>query len=174
MTLQAKKPMNQISRKRLEQFGGRMPFNSLEKPGEKRKALKAGPNTIGPDADTVDAVTDREQHSCCVCGKWLEPDGRGKFWSVHHRRRVRTDNRMSVLIAVCGGAAVHGCHQEIHDNVAKAQDAGWLVKRGEDTTQKPMAHSQYGWVVLLDDGGWSRVEAEFIPASGEESDEHPF
>lgn len=167
--MERKTGLSQISAKRLEQFGGRMPYNSLQKPGERKasKSLRAKPGTIGPDAQTVEAVEDRDQQSCVVCGRWLEPYGRGSSWSIHHRRRIRTDNRMCNLIAVCGGADVHGCHQEIHANVAKAEEAGWLVKKCFDPADKVMAHSQYGWVLLTPMGN-------VIQAIREETDEHPF
>lgn len=164
MTLERKTGLAPISAKRLEAFGGRPPRSTLDKPGGARAALRSGPASIGPTPAEVEAVEDREQHSCVVCGRWLEPDGRGSSWSIHHRQRIRTNNRLSNLVAVCGGADVPGCHQEIHADVAKAELAGWLVRRGFDPATKVMAHSQFGWVLLDDDGGWTRVEAEFIPA----------
>lgn len=164
MTLDRKTGLAPISAKRLAEFDGRPPRSTLDKPGGRRAALAATRTAIGPTPDEVEAVEDREQHSCVVCGRWLEPDGRGSSWSVHHRQRIRTNNRLSNLIAVCGGADVHGCHQEIHDNVSKAELAGWLVRKGFNPAEKVMAHSQFGWVLLDDDGGFTRVEAEFIPA----------
>lgn len=160
--------MNQISAKRLKAFGGRMPRSSLDKPGQMRKPLGAKPNTIGPDDATVDAVLDRDCAACVVCGVYvLDLGKRGSAWSVHHRRRVRTDNRMSNLVIVCGGADFHGCHQEIHANVAKAELAGWLVRKASDPADKVMAHSQFGWPRLDDDGG---IDLE----PRKDSDGHPF
>lgn len=160
-------PLNPMSAKRRKMLAA----NGIAHPSTTlvtRTATNAKrPNEIGPDAETVDAVVDRDQHSCVVCGQWLEPDGRGSSWSVHHRRRIRTDNRMCNLIAVCGGADVHGCHQEIHANVAKAEKAGWLVKKAFDPADKVMAHSQFGWVLLTPMGN-------IITASKEEPSEHPF
>lgn len=164
MTLERKTGLAPISPKRLEAFGGRRPGSTLDKPGGRAVALRSGPSAIGPTPEEAEAVVDREQHSCVVCGAWLEPDGRGSSWSVHHRQRIRTNNRLSNLVAVCGGADVPGCHQEIHANVSKAEEAGWLVRKGFNPAEKVMAHSQFGWVLLDDGGGWTRVEAEFIPA----------
>lgn len=166
MALERKSGLAPISAKRLAEFGGRAPRSSLDKPGGTRTALASTRTAIGPTPEEADAVVDREQHSCVVCGRWLEPDGRGSSWSIHHRQRIRTNNRLSNLVAVCGGADVPGCHQDIHANVAKAEEAGWLVRKGFNPAEKVMAHSQFGWVLLHDDdhdGGWTRVEAEFIP-----------
>jgi len=115
-------------------------------------AAKVKPRSIGPDKATADAVYERDCAACVVCGTFLPPGMRGSVWSIHHRRRVRTDNRLSNLIAVCGGADVPGCHQEIHANVAKAGEAGWLVGHAFEPSQMLMAHSQHGWVLLCDDG----------------------
>lgn len=156
--------LSPISAKRLAEFGGVRPASTLDKPGGRRgTGLARGVSAIGPTPEDVEAVVDREQHSCVVCGRFLEPYGRGSSWSVHHRQRIRTNNRLSNLVAVCGGEDVPGCHQEIHANVAKAELVGWLVRKGFDPATKVMAHSQFGWVLLDDGGGWTAVEAEFIP-----------
>ena len=154
--LQPRKRMRQMSEQRRKKLAAK----GIVNPGStllSQKALKAKFSTIGPDQATADAVVDREQHSCVVCGKWLEPNGRGSSWSIHHRRRVRTDNRMCNLVAVCGGADVPGCHQEIHANVSQAEEAGWLVKKAFNPADKVMAHSQFGWVRLHDDATFTRA-----------------
>lgn len=161
--LKAKKPMRKVSVKQAakRKAAGEDSFGSTIRPTVRTSKGKA-PRYIGPDAASVDAVLERDGHSCVVCGGWLEPYQRGRSWSIHHRRRIRTDNRLSNLIAVCGGAAVSGCHQEIHDNVAKARQAGWLVKRTDNPAEKVMASAQRGWGYPTDDGGW-------IPAPEQEA-----
>jgi hypothetical protein len=115
-------------------------------------ALRVKFSAIGPDAARVEAVLERDCAACVVCGRPVNPEERGSAWSVHHRNRIRTDNRLSNLIVVCGGADVPGCHQEIHAEVATARRAGWLVSQYGITSEWVMATWQYGWVHLLDDG----------------------
>lgn len=159
-----------ISKDRLAEFGGRMPFNSLEKPGQARTAPKAKRWTgTGPDDATVKVVLKRDDWKCACCGDRLYGD-RGSGWCISHRklRAQGVDNSPSNLFASC-----MPCERETHRGPERARQAGYMVLSTENPAEMPMEHAIHGYVLLLDDGGWSRVEAEFIP--GEESDEHqPF
>lgn len=118
-----------------------------------RKPLKAKTSNSTPGSDLADAVLERDSYSCVVCGENLYGP-RGEAWSIHHRvrRSQGVDNQLSNLVAVCGGARMDGCHQQIHSQITKAREDGWLLRRGEDPQAVPLAHSQRGWVRLLNDG----------------------
>lgn len=158
-----------ISKDRLAEFGGRKPFNSLEKPGQARTAPKAKRWTdTGPDEATVAAVLKRADGKCESCGEELF--GRRSIeYSIHHRKRRSQggDNRLSNLVALCGHGT-SGCHGACHSEVAQARLAGFLILSTEDPAETPVDLAR-GTCLLTDDG-----EAVAIQALREEPDEHPF
>jgi 5-methylcytosine-specific restriction endonuclease McrA len=118
---------------------------------------KRGRDT-GPDKATVDAVLERDGYQCVVCSGGLHGT-RGVGYSVHHRklRSQGGDNRLSNLISVCGHGTA-GCHSNLHGAPTNARKAGWIVSRQREPAQTVMAHSLYGFVLLDDQGGWSKWE----------------
>ncbi len=168
--------INRISADRLEQFGGRMPFNSLQKPGEKKTAPKAKRWVdTGPDDAMVALIWARDRGRCACCGGAIPPNGRRNYeWCIAHRllRAHGVDNSASNLYLSCGNPH-WGCEHETHKYPAKSYAAGRMASFAAVPAEVPMEHAVLGHVLLLDDGGWRRVEAEFI--SREDSDEcHPF
>lgn len=167
MTLQAKKPMNQISAKRLEQFGGRMPFNSLEKPGEVKPTWKPKQWVdTGPDDAMVMVILKRDDWRCCCCGDRLYGD-RGSGWCIAHRvlRAHGVNNLPSNLYASC-----MDCERQTHAHPAKSYDAGWMVLSTDNPEE--IAFEHHGGTCLLDnEGGRTVIQAVVVR---EESDEHPF
>lgn len=114
----------------------------------------------GPDRNTVDAVLERDQHSCGLCGHGLSGQ-RGRDWSVQHRRprRMGGDTRQDVnlpsnLFAVHGDG-VSGCHGRIESHRAESYENGWLLHDRDVPSQRPICHAVHGWCYLTDDG---RVE----------------
>lgn len=165
--------MKAISDARLKKLKESGRFNGTTFAASKPSRKKA-PASTSPDRDTVERVWERDKGRCVPCGERLFWAARGYQWSVSHRklRSQGGGNRLSNLMLSCGNGT-QGCEGSIHAHPERARDAGWMVGREFDPAVIPVEHSQYGHVLLLDDGGWSRVEAEFIPR--EESDErHPF
>lgn len=152
-----RKPMRRISPKRAAQLAERGIVNpsSTLTGGTALTVNVKQPKDTGPDRATVDAVLERDGHSCVVCGGALHGT-RGLDWSVHHRklRSQGGDNSPDNLISVCGHGTA-GDHGAIHAAPAKAQKAGWIVKRDQDPSQVLMAHALHGYVFLRPDGGWS-------------------
>lgn len=146
-------PMSKRRREKLAAEGIVNPSSTLVSRSSTVNVKRAA-NT-GPDRPTVDCVLERDGHSCVVCSGALHGQ-RGIDWSVHHRklRSQGGDNRPSNLVSVCGHGTA-GCHGDIHAAPAKAEEAGWIVKRDEDPTQKLIAHALHGYVFLGNDGSWS-------------------
>lgn len=150
--------IRKISADRLEQFGGRMPHNSLQKPGTPRNASKAKRWTdTGPDDATVDAVLIRADGKCESCGDPLY-GRRGIEYSIHHRKRRSQggDNRLSNLAALCGHGT-SGCHGACHSEIERARQAGLLLRSTERSEEVPMEHAK-GTVLLDNDGNAVPVE----------------
>lgn len=101
-----------------------------EQPGARTAAPKRRQVDVGPTADVVDAVVERERHSCLICGYGVGPNERGRRWSIHHRlrRSQGVDHSIFNLILLCGGSEVEGCHQEVHRNIDAARAGGWLLQ----------------------------------------------
>jgi hypothetical protein len=101
----------------------------------KRAPMKRTPSKRAKaDAAALDAVTPevlrRSQGRCearvpGVCAS------RGAH--RHHRRRVRSDNRVENILYVC-----LPCHGYIHANVSWSMEHGFLVKRTADPTVIPV------------------------------------
>jgi len=121
---------------------------------------KSRRRSTGPDRNTVDAVLERDQWMCAVCGDVLVGQ-RGIGWSIHHRRprRAGGDKRPDTNLA-SNLVAVHGhgtadCHGRIESRRAEAISHGWLLHDGDVPSQTAINHAVHGWCHLTDDG---RVE----------------
>jgi len=101
---------------------------------EQPEARKGAPRKVrvqlGPAADVVAAVIERERESCLICGRGIGPDERGRYWSLHHRLRRSQGVEHSVqnLVLLCGGAEHDGCHQRVHAEPEAARQGGWLLR----------------------------------------------
>ena len=173
MTLERKTALKQISDRRLtEEFDGRMPFNSLDRRGASRTAPKAKRWTdTGPDDAMVALIWVRDQGKCACCAAVIPPNGRRNYeWCIAHRmlRAHGVDNSASNLYLSCGNPH-WGCEYDTHKYPAKSYAAGRMVSFADIPSEVPMVHAVLGTVLLDDGGGYTRVEAEFIP--GVEVDE---
>lgn len=165
--------LRRISEDRLKEFDGRVPFNSLQRPGASRSAAPARRwKDTGPDDVMVVLIWERDLGRCACCGDPIPPNGRrNQEWCIAHRllRAHGVDNRASNLYLSCGNPH-WGCEHETHRYPTKSYAAGRMVSFAEDPAEVPMVHAVLGGgdrVLLLDDGGWRAVEAEFIPAEVE-------
>lgn len=151
-------PMSERQRTARAAEGDAYPTSTFRK-RKQAKATTKRPADTGPDQATVDLVLERDGYSCVVCGEGLH-GRRGDGWAVHHRvlRSQGVDNRPSNLIAVCSL-----CHGDIHGGPAKAREAGWLLKSTDAPEKFRMAHSQHGWVLLDNVGGWTSVTPDPDP-----------
>lgn len=123
-----KKPMPPTS-------GLRRSTQMQEKAGrEQLGARKSAPRKVsvpvGPTADVVAAVVERERESCLICGYGVGPNERGRRWSIHHRLRRAQGVAHTVqnLVLLCGGSEVDGCHQVVHANPDESRAGGWLLR----------------------------------------------
>jgi hypothetical protein len=163
--------LNPISKERLEQFGGRMPFNSLEKPGQARTAPKVKRWTdTGPDDETVMVVLKRDNWKCACCGDRIYGD-RGSEWCIGHRklRAHGVDNRPANLFVSC-----MACERETHAGPERARQAGWMLRSTEDPEEVPMEHAVHGTVLLDNNGGYAVIHAVLVREEFDEHSEHPF
>lgn len=164
------KPLAPISAGRLKEFGGRMPFNSLEKPGDAKPTWKPKQWTdTGPDQATVELVLRRDSDAsgkvrCACCGDPLY-GWRGFEWCIAHRklRAHGVDNRTSNLYASC-----MDCERQTHAHPERSYDAGWMVLSTDNPEE--IAFEHHGGTCLLDDEGGRTV----IEALREEADAEPF
>jgi hypothetical protein len=122
--------------------------------------MRSRPRNTGPTPDVVDAVLERDQHSCVCCGENLQGI-RGRDWSLHHRRgrgmgstRRPESNLPANLVAVCGTGNT-GCHGWLTENPALGREQGLVLRQHEDPTKVPAA-TWYG-VALFDNEGGMRL-----------------
>jgi len=132
----------------------------MKRSGIHRRAHRSPVRRTGPTQDVVDAVLERDQHSCVCCGENLQGI-RGRDWSLHHRRprRMGGDRRPDVnlpanLVAVCGHGSA-GCHAWLEENRTLAREQGLVLHAGADPTAVPAA-TWYG-VALFDNEGGMRL-----------------
>ena len=130
----------------------------------KRGTMKPSRRPPGVTQEIADAVLERDQHSCVVCGKNLHGI-RGRDWSIHHRRprRLGGDRRPETnlpanLISVCG-TGVDGCHGWIESRRTEALEQGLILHANDKPEEHPIS-VWYG-AVLLDNEGqlWPVGEA---------------
>lgn len=126
-----------------------------------KRAASSGKPTrakdTGPGRATRDLVMERDGFSCSWCGRQLLTGPR----SLQHRQARgmggRPDgdaNRPSNLLLLCGTATTPGgCHLWAEQRSEEARVAGLWVPSWQDPAAVPVLHSQYGPVLLGDDGG---------------------
>lgn len=121
----------------------------LTRKAPKRRTSKP----TGVTQHVADAVLERDQHSCVVCGKNLHGT-RGRDWSLHHRRPRRMGgdrrpetNQPANLLSVCG-TGVDGCHGWLESRRTEAMDQGLILHANDVPAEHPVA-TWYG-VVMLD------------------------
>ena len=126
-------------------------------PLARRTPLRPTRRSTGPDRLTVDAVLERDRHSCAVCGHGLS-GARGWGWSIQHRRPRRAGgdprpdtNLPSNLIPVHGSGTTD-CHGRIESHRAESYENGWLLHGGDVPSQQAICHAVHGWCYLTDDG----------------------
>lgn len=114
----------------------------------------------GPSSASVDAVCERANHSCEICGSGVG-DRRGVDYSIHHRRaramggtRWPGCNLPSNLMLVCGSGTT-GCHGVIESQRAGSVAAGWLVLSRTDPATAPVLITRDRWLYLDHVGGYS-------------------
>jgi hypothetical protein len=107
----------------------------------------------GVSEETARIVLARCNGMCEVCG-------RAAMANLHHRRARgmggtrRAIHTPSWLLAVCGMGNTSGCHGRIETHREQARARGWLLGPSDDPATTPVLHAVYGWVILLDDGGF--------------------
>lgn len=101
-----------------------------EQPEARKSASRKVRIPVGPSADVVAAVVERERESCLICGYGVGPNERGTRWSIHHRLRrgQQVQHTVQNCILLCGGSEADGCHQVVHANPAASREGGWLLK----------------------------------------------
>lgn len=101
-----------------------------EQPEARKSAPRKVSVPVGPSADVVAAVVERERESCLICGYGVGPSERGRRWSIHHRlrRAQQVQHTVQNLILLCGGSEVDGCHQVVHANPEESRGGGWLLR----------------------------------------------
>jgi hypothetical protein len=165
------KPMSEKKRAELAAQGVVFPTSTLRPVSPKKAAaakasgrpLRPKPTTnTGPDRLTVDAVLERDMHSCVVCGLGLA-GVRGVDWSIHHRirRSQGLDNTPPNLISVCGNGT-QGHHGAIHAEPGWAREFGGWLLRGTETPLVVPVLIDHGsrWVYLTADGSYSSLPPE--------------
>lgn len=119
----------------------------------KRTEMKSRYRNTGPSRDVVDAVLERDQYSCFVCGVGLGPR-RGQDFQVHHRRARRsggsqlgdTNQPQNLLLLD------PDCHARIESERTAAYEGGWLVRQQADPLEVEVLRHALTWVLLQDDG----------------------
>lgn len=108
-----------------------------EQPEARKSAPRSVSGPVGPAADVVAAVVERERESCLICGYGVGPNERGRRWSIHHRlrRSQGVDHSIFNLVLLCGGSELDGCHQRVHAEPEASRQGGWLLRR----RQHPLA-----------------------------------
>jgi hypothetical protein len=113
----------------------------------------------GPTSAVVDAILERAQYSCEICGIGLGPV-RGVDWSAHHRRargmggtRWPGSNMTSNLLVVCGSGTT-GCHGVIESHRAGAVAGGWLILARQNPLEVAVLICRDRWRYLGDDAAY--------------------
>jgi hypothetical protein len=125
-----------------------------------RTPMKRTAKPTGPHRDVVEAVLERDQHSCVVCAENLHGT-RGRDWSIHHRRprgmggtHWAGSNGLANLMLVCGSGTT-GCHGVIESHRAGAIEGGWLVLSSTDPATVALLIKRDRWCYLTADGRYS-------------------
>lgn len=109
-----------------------------------------------PSSEIRDICARRDGLRCARCGKSLE----GVSVSLHHRR-LRSHpfdalHEPANLIWLCGSGTTD-CHGWVHAHPTEAYRLGYLVHAYELPEDVPIYHKRYGWALLDNDGGVTRL-----------------
>jgi len=169
MATKPRTPLSPISKKKRAELAGqgitnpmstflprpaKLPVEMVRTPKMATPAKAKRRTDTGPDAATHDAVCERDQYSCCLCGGGVG-DRRGIDYSVHHRklRSQGVDNSLPNLILLCGSGST-GCHQAVHAKPKWAREfGGWILKGSDDAATYPVLVEKADRWVLLTPGG---------------------
>lgn len=123
-----------------------------------------GGKPTGPDRYTVEAVLERDNWSCVVCGGGLWGD-RGEAWSIGHRRPRRaggdprpSTNQTANLITLHGSGTT-GCHGLLESMRTQSEGLGWLLHANQVPADELIQHSIHGLVYLDNVGGYKKAGA---------------
>lgn len=123
----------------------------------------------GPSSACVDAVCERANHSCEICGSGVGGQ-RGVDYSLHHRRpramggtRWQGINLPSNCMLVCGSGTT-GCHGVLESHRAGSVAAGWLVLSRTDPATVAVLITRDRWLYLDHVGGYSDDPPEGVAA----------
>ena len=129
-------------------------------PGAWKSAPRKAQRQVGPTAEVVDAVLEREHYSCALCGMGVGPEGRGVGWSIHHRlrRSQGVDHSIQNLLLLCGSGTTL-CHGRVHAEPAAARAGGWMLSGRQEPLAVPVLIAGQRWVFLGADGLYRDVKA---------------
>lgn len=119
--------------------------------------------STGPDKLTVEALYERAQGCCELCGIPVRGE-RGREHHVHHRRPRRmggsqlpdTNTIVNLLLLDAD------CHQIIESERTAGYEGGWLVRQGDDPAAVPVL-IRLNLMLLTEDGGYRPVEDSQLP-----------
>ena len=122
-----------------------------------RSPMKRRYKPTGPTSEVVDALLERCNFHCELCGFAIDGDRRGVDWSVQHRiprgaggTRWTGINSPSNLM-IFDGSGTTGCHGFVERERAAALRVGWLLPKGSDPSQHAALIGRERWVYLGDD-----------------------
>ncbi len=119
----------------------------------KRTELKSRYRNTGPSRDVVEAVLERDQYSCFICGVGLGPR-RGQDFQIHHRRARRSggsqlsDTNLPQNLLTLDP----DCHATVERERTAAYEGGWLVRQQGNPLEVEVLRHALEWVLLKDDG----------------------
>ena len=102
----------------------------------------------------------RDQQKCVRCGKSLY-----NISASHHHRKLRSQatetekHTPSNLILLCGSGTT-GCHGWVHNHPKESYKQGWLVRSTLNPEKQPVTTSQYGRVLLTNEGTVTPLQKE--------------
>lgn len=122
-------------------------------PGARKNAPKRTRPAASPAPEVVEAVLERENYSCALCGMGIGPDGRGVSWSIHHRlRRSQGVDHSIQNLLLLDGSGTTGCHGRVHAEPAAAREGGWMLSGRQEPLAVPVLVAGQRWVFLGADG----------------------
>jgi len=119
----------------------------------RRTELRSRYRNTGPSHDVVEAVLERDQYSCFICGVGLGP-ARGRDFQIHHRRARRSggsqlsDTNLPQNLLTLDP----DCHARIERERTAAYEGGWLVRQQGNPLEVEVLRHALEWVLLKDDG----------------------
>jgi 5-methylcytosine-specific restriction protein A len=126
--------------------------------------VKRSYRPTGPDKLTVEALYERAQGCCELCGIPVRGE-RGREHHVHHRRPRRMGgsqlpdtNQIQNLLLLDAD-----CHETVESERTAAYAGGWLVRQGDDPAYVQVLIRGREWCLLTDDGQYRVVETVTVP-----------